>query len=126
VVTVASLLSGLLLSACGLAQSNQIAAMSPQELAGLSDRHICQGVKFNKSNANLAAEVSKRKLGDCSVDHFQCVSWGAEFGSPAYVQCRSQLRAASMQEDLSAPAPRQQTHYCYATGATAGVVATCQ
>ena len=48
----------LVLSACGLARSNQIAAMSLQEMAALPDQDICQGVMFNRSNANLAAEIT--------------------------------------------------------------------
>jgi hypothetical protein len=101
----------LLASACGVARSNQIAAMNSAELATVSDRDICQGLMFNRSNTNLLAEGAKRQLGDCSSDHFTCVSWGASFGSQPYLQCRTQLAAAArtaLAIRLAVPPPQRQ------------------
>jgi hypothetical protein len=128
VVAAGALLLPLLLSACGVARSNQIAAKSPEELAVVSDRDICRGLTFNRDNDTLRAEAAKRRLGDCTDAHFLCVSWGGSLGSAAYVQCRSQLRAATIAAFLrpSVPVPPQTPVNCYATGADAGVVATCR
>jgi hypothetical protein len=98
------------LAACGVARSNQIAAMTPDQLAVVTDKDICQGFMLNRGNANLLAEVNKRQLGDCSPDHFTCASWGASFGRPKYVQCRAQLDAAartSQATQSATPQPRQ-------------------
>jgi hypothetical protein len=109
-----------------LVRSNQIASMTPEELATASDRDICLGLLFNRNNPNLLFEADKRKLGDCSQDHFLCVSWGAAPGSPQYIQCRTNLLAASRTAP-PAPAPAQdKPKYCTSTGATAGVTMICQ
>lgn len=119
---VIAVLLPIVLSACGVARSNQIAVMSPEQLATVSDRDICQGITFNRSNTNLVAEVSKRQLGDCAPAHFTCTSWGASFGSPAYVQCRAQLAGAAMTSQAISSAtpaqPRQPRCISVATGAT--------
>lgn len=115
------------LPGCGVVRSNQIASMPPEELAVASDRDICRGLLFNRNNANLLFEANKRKLGDCSQDHFLCASWGAAPGSPEYIQCRTNLLAASR---VAPPAPAQPVQdkpkYCTSTGATAGVTMICQ
>ncbi len=120
---VAAALLPIALAACGLAQSNQIAAMPPEQLVSLSDRFICQGLLFNRANANLQAEVTKRQLGDCAPDHFSCASWGAGLGSQAYVQCRSQLRAAArvsqaIQAIETSPQSKEPRCVSVASGAT--------
>lgn len=125
--------SGLLLAivaalpGCGVVRSNQIASMAPGELAAATDRDVCRGLLFNRNNANLLFEANRRKLGDCSQDHFLCVSWGAAPGSPEYVKCRTNLLAASR---AAPPAPAQpiqdKPKYCTPTGATAGVTMICQ
>jgi len=122
---VATLLPALL-AACGVARSNQIAAMAPEQLAGLSDRDICQGFMFNRSNGNLLAEVSRRQLGDCAPDHFTCTSWGASFGSPAYVQCRAQLAgAARTSQAISAATPQPRQPQCVSVATAHGNSTTC-
>jgi hypothetical protein len=123
----AALTAPLGLSACGVAKSNQIAAMNPEQLATLPDRDICQGLVFNRTNANLLAEVSKRQLGDCSPAHFACISWGAHFGSPAYVQCRAQLGAAAMtsQAILSATPAQPAQPRCVSVASASGSSTTC-
>jgi len=93
-----ALLLLLALTGCGVARSNQIAELQPQQLTQLSDREICQGLRFNKSNTNLRAEEARRgNLSDCSQDHLKCTGWGAVAGTPAYAQCRSSLALAEMQ-----------------------------
>jgi hypothetical protein len=117
------------LPGCGVVRSNQIASRSREELAQASDRDICRGLLFNKDNANLIFEANRRKLGDCSKDHLLCVSWGAAPGSTEYIQCRTNLMAASRSAPPS-PAPAQPVQdrpkYCSPTGATAGVTMICQ
>src|SRR5262245_39520559 len=83
-------------SACGIARLNQIAAMNPEQLAVVSDRDVCRGLMFNRDNADLVGDATKWRLDDCSDAHFTCVSWGASFGNPTYVQCRAQLAGAAM------------------------------
>jgi hypothetical protein len=60
------LLLPLLLSACGVARSNQVAAKSSEELSVASDRDICRGLTFNRDNEKLQVEAAKRRLGDCT------------------------------------------------------------
>jgi hypothetical protein len=124
--TVAALLLPLALAGCGVARSNQIAAMSPDQLAAVSDRDICQGFTFNRSNANILTEVNRRQLGDCAPDHFTCTSWGASFGSSAYVQCRAQLAgAARTSQAISAAAPQPRQPQCVSVASARGSSTTC-
>jgi len=124
-VFVLALFVGLLLAGCGVARSNRIATLPHDQLATVSDRDICDGLAFNPDSANLQAEVATRRLGDCSQDHFMCVSWGYAFGSPEYMYCRSKLRTARLLPAPPVVSPRH-TLYCTPTGASAGATMLCQ
>jgi len=85
-----------LLQGCSAMGPDEIVSLPPEQLAKLSDHDICRGLALYKGNANLAAEAQRRDLGDCSADHFLCVSWGAKPGSPEYAQCRLEMARARL------------------------------
>jgi hypothetical protein len=88
--------------------------------------NIFQGFMFNRSNANLLAEIAKRQLGDCMPDHFTCVDWGASFGSPAYVQCRAQLGAAERtSRAIISATPQQREPRCVSVATGTSTSTTC-
>jgi hypothetical protein len=86
----------MLLVGCGIMSPGEIASLPPEQLAKLSDHDICRGLALYRSNANLLAEAQRRDLGDCSADHFLCLSWGAKPGSPEYARCRADMARAHL------------------------------
>jgi hypothetical protein len=92
---------GLTIAGCGLATSYQIANMTPDELAKLSDDDICR--PWTGSNPAVAAERKRRDLGDCDPEHLYCKNMGYQKGTELYLRCR-QLAA---QQQAAAQAQRQ-------------------
>lgn len=124
-VLLSALFVGILLTACGVSRANRIATLPPDQLATVSDHDICDGLAFNPDSENLQAEVAKRRLGDCTQDHFMCVSWGYALGTPEYTQCRSKLRTARLLPAHPVVSPRH-TLYCMPTGVSIGATMGCQ
>jgi hypothetical protein len=84
-----TLLLPLLLTACGVVRSNQIANMDAQQVRTISDGDLCR--PWTSSNAAVMAERERRGLADCSEAHRQCKAMGYTAGTQLYLQCRSML-----------------------------------
>jgi len=82
----AMLLLALPLAAYGLVRSSQISQMSPDQLSTVSDTALCN--IYVQATPAVRDERQRRKLGDCSVAHRQCVETGFEPGTAGYLQCR--------------------------------------
>jgi len=90
------LITLVLLMGCTVMGPDEIVSLPPEQLAKLRDHDICRGLALHKGSANLVAEAQRRDLGDCSADHFLCLSWGAKPGSPEYAQCRLEMARAHL------------------------------
>lgn len=83
------------LSGCGLARSKEIsAATSPAQLAQFRDKDLCN--PHVEETAVVLKERAARNLGDCSVEHVQCVRTGFAPGTDGYLRCRERLEMAKI------------------------------
>jgi hypothetical protein len=92
----------LLLAACGVVRSNQIAHMDAQQVRAVSDSDLCR--PWTSSSTAVMAERERRGLADCSEAHRQCKTMGYTPGTQLYLQCRSmfaQTEAAHAAQDAA-------------------------
>ncbi|MGA1858819.1 hypothetical protein VH569_22750 [Azospirillum sp. 11R-A] len=95
------------LSGCGLARSKEIsAATAPAQLAQFRDKDLCN--PHVDETAVVLKERAARGLGDCTVEHVQCVRTGFAPGTDGYLRCRSSIeqRKAAQAVQSSAEAER--------------------
>jgi hypothetical protein len=96
----------LLLAACGVVRSNQIASMDAQQVQALSDDDLCR--PGTTSNPAVMAERQQRGLADCSGGHRECRAMGYTLGTPLYLQCRTMIaQREGIQEAQQQAAYRQ-------------------
>jgi hypothetical protein len=77
---------------CKTFTPEQIAAMSDDDLCNIRDR------KFYNYQTSLDAEIRDRKL-DCNPNHRACISYGHQFGTTDYADCRMKLRQMAEERD---------------------------
>lgn len=94
-----TLLLPLLLTACGVVRSNQIANMDAQQVRTVSDSDLCR--PWTSSSAAVMAERERRGLADCSAAHRQCKAMGYTSGTQLYLQCRTMLAQSEAAQDAA-------------------------
>jgi hypothetical protein len=94
--TLSIIFLALLLTACGLVRSNQIASMDAEQLLSVNDDDLC--LSGTSSNRAVIAERQRRGLGDCSKAHRECRAMGFTRGTELYLQCRTLQAQLEAQE----------------------------
>lgn len=79
----------LILTGCATME-NPLAHLTPGELSSLSDNRLCSvetGFLYKKS-PNVAHELRRRNIKDCSEGELYCRNLGLRYGTDSYAQCR--------------------------------------
>jgi hypothetical protein len=103
--TLSIIFLALLLTACSLVRSNQVANMDAEQLHSVNDDDLC--LSGTSSNRAVIAERQRRGLGDCSKAHRECKAMGYMRGTELYLQCRAMQAQLAAQKEAQEKADRE-------------------